>query len=102
MNTCVAYFSKSGNTEIAAEYLAEKIGATAIALKDGTTYKGVLGFVKGGMNASLAKQNSTTQSLSKLQSLSVSYSQHPYGQAKQHRQSTPCSRTWTSQVSRFT
>jgi len=56
MNTCVAYFSKSGNTKIAAEYLAEKIGAKVIVLHDGTTYKGVLGFVKGGMNASLAKK----------------------------------------------
>ncbi len=56
MSTCIAYFSKSGNIKIAAEYLAEKIGAELIALTDGTTYKGVIGFVKGGMNASLAKK----------------------------------------------
>lgn len=56
MKTCVAYFSRSGNIKIAAEYLAEKIGATVIVLRDGTTYKGILGFVKGGMNASLAKK----------------------------------------------
>ncbi len=51
MKTCIAYFSKTGNTKIAAEYLAEKIGAELIPLRDGTTYKGVIGFVKGGMNA---------------------------------------------------
>jgi flavodoxin len=56
MNTCVAYFSKVGNTKIAAEYLAEKIGAEIIALSDGTNYKGIIGFLKGGMNASLAKK----------------------------------------------
>lgn len=56
MNTCIAYFSKSGNTKIAAQYLAEKIGAKAIALSDGTNYKGFIGFMKGGMNASLAKK----------------------------------------------
>ena len=56
MNTCVAYFSKTGNTKIAAEYLAEKIGAKAIALSDGTNYKGLIGFMKGGMNASLSKK----------------------------------------------
>ncbi len=63
MDTCVAYFTKSGNTKIAAEYLAEKIGAELIALTDGTTYKGVLGFVKGGMNASLAKKAKLNSSI---------------------------------------
>jgi multimeric flavodoxin WrbA len=56
MNTCVAYFSKSGNIKIAAEYLAEKIGAKVIALSDGTNYKGLIGFMKGGMNASLTRK----------------------------------------------
>jgi flavodoxin len=56
MNTCIAYFSKSGNTKIAAEYLAEKIGAKVIALSDGTNYKGLIGFMKGGMNASLTRK----------------------------------------------
>jgi flavodoxin len=56
MKTCIAYYSKSGNTKIAAEYLAEKIGAKVIVLSDETNYKGAIGFIKGGMNASLAKK----------------------------------------------
>lgn len=55
MKTCIAYFSKMGNTEIAAEYLAEKIGAKLIRLDDQTNYRGFIGFLKGGMNASKAK-----------------------------------------------
>ena len=55
MKTCVAYFSRSGNTKKAAEYLANKIGATIIALDDNTNYKGFIGFLKGGMKASFAK-----------------------------------------------
>jgi len=58
MNTCIAYYSKVGNTAIAAEYLAEKIGAKAIRLEDPTKYKGVVGFIKGGMNASRTKSAS--------------------------------------------
>lgn len=52
MNTCVVYFSKVGNTKIVAEYLAAKIEATAIQLEDDTKYKGLIGFIKGGMGAS--------------------------------------------------
>lgn len=55
MKTCIAYFSKTDNTKIAAEYLAEKIGAKIIQLQDNTNYKGFVGFLKGGMNASRAK-----------------------------------------------
>ncbi len=55
MKTCIAYFSKAGNTAIVAEYLADKIGAKMIRLDDKTNYKGFMGFVKGGMNASKAK-----------------------------------------------
>ncbi len=55
MKTCVAYFSRSGNTKKAAEYLANKIGATIIALDDNTNYRGFIGFLKGGMRASFAK-----------------------------------------------
>lgn len=52
MNTCVVYFSKVGNTKIVAEYLATKLDATAIQLQDDTKYKGLIGFIKGGMGAS--------------------------------------------------
>jgi len=55
MKTCIAYFSRSGNTKIAAEYLADKIGAKAIELSDKTNYKGFIGFMKGGFNASKRK-----------------------------------------------
>jgi flavodoxin len=56
MKTCVAYYSRSGNTKIAAEYLANKIGATIIVLNDQTDYHGVFGFLKGGMKASFARK----------------------------------------------
>jgi flavodoxin len=55
MKTCIVYYSKVGNTEIAAKYLAEKLGANIIKLEDKTNYKGLLGFIKGGMNASKVK-----------------------------------------------
>lgn len=56
MKTCIAYFSKSGNTKNAAEHLAGKIGAEVIALDDKTNYKGVVGFLKGGMRASFRQK----------------------------------------------
>ena len=56
MNTCIAYYSKSGNTKIVAEYLSKKISADIIKLEDKTNYKGIVGFVKGGMNASRTKK----------------------------------------------
>ena len=56
MRTCIAYYSRTGNTQTAAEYLAEKLGAEAIALHDTADYSGMIGFVKGGMFASLGKQ----------------------------------------------
>lgn len=55
MNTCVVYYSKNGNTKVAAEYLANKLDAKAIELIDKTKYKGVIGFLKGGMKASQNK-----------------------------------------------
>ena len=55
MKTCIVYYSKVGNTEIAAKYLADKLGAHVIKLEDKTNYKGLLGFIKGGMNASKTK-----------------------------------------------
>ncbi|MCK5130111.1 MAG: hypothetical protein KAQ68_09670 [Clostridiales bacterium] len=55
MKTCIAYFSKTGNIKMAAEYLAQKIGAQLIPLVDKTNYKGFIGFMKGGYKASLSK-----------------------------------------------
>jgi flavodoxin len=63
MKTCVAYYSKTGNIEIAAEYLAEKIGAKAIKLDDKTNYKGIIGFLKGGLNASTVKKAELDKSI---------------------------------------
>lgn len=54
MKTCIAYYSRIGNTKIAAEYLSSKIGAAIIKLDDETNYKGLAGFLKGGKNASKA------------------------------------------------
>lgn len=56
MKTCVAYYSRSGNTKKAAEYLAGKLKAKVIVLIDQTNYQGVIGFLKGGMRASLGKK----------------------------------------------
>lgn len=55
MNTCVVYYSKNGNTKTAAEYLAKKLNAKVIELIDKTKYKGIVGFLKGGMKASQNK-----------------------------------------------
>jgi hypothetical protein len=65
MQTCIAYFSKTGNTKMAVEHLAEKIGATLIELNDTTNYKGFIGFMKGGMNASIRKAAKLDQTLFK-------------------------------------
>ena len=56
MKTCVAYYSRSGNTKKAAEYLAGKLNAKVIVLTEQTNYRGVIGFIKGGMRASLGKK----------------------------------------------
>ncbi len=56
MSTCVAYYSRTGNTRKAAEYLAKKIGATVIELKDKTNYQGGIGFFKGGMKATFGQK----------------------------------------------
>ena len=59
---CCIFF-KIGNTEIAAEYLAGKIGAETIKLIDKTNYKGTIGFLKGGFNASTKKTAEMDSSL---------------------------------------
>ena len=48
MKTCIAYFSKEGNAKVAVEYLAEKIGADLICLRDDKGYRGFFGFMRGG------------------------------------------------------
>ena len=48
MKTCIAYFSKEGNTKAAAEYMAKKFGADLICLRDVKGYRGFFGFMKGG------------------------------------------------------
>jgi flavodoxin len=63
MKTCIAYYSKSSNTKIAAEYLAEKIGAKLIVLNDETNYKGAIGFIKAGLNASLTRKAKLSSAL---------------------------------------
>ncbi len=63
MKTCIAYYSKTGNTKMAALYLAEKIDAKVIKLDDKTNYGGIIGFIKGGMNASKAKKAELDSSL---------------------------------------
>ena len=63
MNTCIAYFSKVGNTKIAAEYLAGKMKADIINLDDKTNYKGFIGFMKGGMFASIKKKANLEKSI---------------------------------------
>ncbi|MCK5129693.1 MAG: hypothetical protein KAQ68_07565 [Clostridiales bacterium] len=63
MKTCIAYFSKTGNTKTAAEYLAQKIDAALIPLEDETNYKGFIGFMKGGYRASFAKKTSLSDTI---------------------------------------
>lgn len=63
MNTCVVYYSRDGNTEIASEYLAEKISAKPIKLIEKHNYKGPIGFIRGGFSASTSKSTEYKQSL---------------------------------------
>lgn len=51
MKKCILYYSKSGNTEYAAKYLAGKIDADLVKLVEKKGRKGVLGFVKSGYQA---------------------------------------------------
>lgn len=51
MKKCILYYSKSGNTEYAAKYLAGKIDAALVKLVEKKGRKGVLGFVKSGFQA---------------------------------------------------
>lgn len=56
MKTCIAYFSEVGNTKIAVDHLAGKLGADTVELDDKTSYKGLIGFLKGGFSASTRKK----------------------------------------------
>ncbi len=51
MKKCILYYSKSGNTEYAAKYLAGKIDAALVKLVEKKARKGVLGFVRSGFQA---------------------------------------------------
>ena len=51
MKKCILYYSKSGNTEYAANYLAGKIDAAVVKLVEKKDRNGVLGFIKSGFQA---------------------------------------------------
>ncbi len=51
MKTCIAYFSRQGNTKRAAEILAERMKADLIELTEKVKYTGIIGFLRGGFRA---------------------------------------------------
>ncbi|SHI50144.1 Flavodoxin [Dethiosulfatibacter aminovorans DSM 17477] len=51
MKKCILYYSKSGNTEYVANYLAGKIDAALVKLVEVKGRNGVFGFVKSGFQA---------------------------------------------------
>ena len=51
MKALVLYFTRTGNTKLIAEAVAETLRADVEAFDDGTDYSGVLGFLKGGKDA---------------------------------------------------
>ena len=51
MKKCILYYSKSGNTEYAAKYLAGKIDAAIIKLVEKKNRNGIFGFIKSGFQA---------------------------------------------------
>ncbi len=55
MKTCIAYYSKQGNTRLAAEMLAKKLKADLIELTEKTNYNGMIGFMRGGFRAVTGK-----------------------------------------------
>jgi flavodoxin len=54
-STAIVYYSLSGNTKYAAEALAEQIDAVLIRLDDKTSRRGVIGFLRNGLQARLEK-----------------------------------------------
>jgi flavodoxin len=58
----VYYYSRSGNTKLIAEHIAQTLGCESEALKDPVSYSGVIGFIKGGRDA-LKKVTPKIQSL---------------------------------------
>lgn len=51
MNALIVYYSRTGNTEKIAEILKEKLECDIEKISDNNTYKGAIGFLKGGFNA---------------------------------------------------
>lgn len=60
MKKCILYYSKDGNTEYAAKYLAGKIDGTIIKLLEKKDRKGIFGFIKSGFQA-INKKSSKLQ-----------------------------------------
>ncbi|MEW5784637.1 MAG: hypothetical protein AB1767_06105 [Bacillota bacterium] len=56
MSTGIVYFSRSNNTRIGAEYLAGKLGAEVVELLETREYKGLTGFLRAGLRASVGKK----------------------------------------------
>ena len=51
MASCIVYYSLSGNTEYAAKYLGDKLGAEVFGVEESEKRKGVFGFIKSGFQA---------------------------------------------------
>ncbi len=51
MSSIVIYYSRTGNTKLVADTIAEKTGAETIEIKDKTSRSGGFGYIKGAVDA---------------------------------------------------
>lgn len=57
MATAIVYYSLSGNTKTAAEYLARELDAALIRIEENTSRNGFLGFMKSGFQAATRRMS---------------------------------------------
>ncbi|MEX1307059.1 MAG: NAD(P)H-dependent oxidoreductase [Eubacteriales bacterium] len=65
MATCIVYFTHQGNTKAAAEVLAKQTKADLIELTEKVSYKGIIGFLRGGFRAATGALAKLDESLLK-------------------------------------
>jgi flavodoxin len=56
MKTSIIYFTRTGKTEAIAKELATKLNTTAFQVTDDKNWKGIFGFIKGGLYASTNRE----------------------------------------------
>ncbi len=54
MNNLIIYYSRSGKTKLVSKIIQEEKGGTLLEIKDKTNRSGVLGYIKGALDAMLS------------------------------------------------